>query len=162
MNNNCFNLLFMGIGKNLQKRLDELEKDQKWLVTQSGVAQQTVSALIKRDSRRSVYTSQLAEAVLLKTDQLISGDWPPLNGHAKEALRVATDAKTKDRENVIFAIVRTLTPEQQEDVLAKLRAAHAANAASAKHVKGILKTVGNKRIEREFGTPGKSKTREKK
>lgn len=150
----------MGIGAHLQRRLKELERDQQWLIAESGVAQQTVSALIKRDSKRSIYTPVLAETVLLTTDQLISGIWPKINGTAKEALRVATDAKTKDRENVIFAIVRTLTPEQQEGLLNRLRIAHSANIETAKHVKGVLKTIGNKRMEKEFGLPGKSKTRE--
>lgn len=153
----------MGIGKNLEKRLQELEKDQKWLIAESGVPQQTVSAIISRDSKRSIYTKRLAETVLLQTDQLISGEWPPLNGKVKDAMRVATDAKTKDRENLIFAIVRTLTPEQQEGLLARLRVAHAANEATAKHVRGILKTIGNARIEKEFGKAGgNSKTRENK
>lgn len=142
----------MGIGKHLERRLAELGWDQKRLVTESKLGQQTVSAIITRDSVRSRFTPHLAATVFLSTDQLITGIWPKYEG---KPLAVAVDNKTRDREQLLFALIRSLTPEQQEDLLPPLRAAHEANTTTKKHVGAILRTIGNARMEKEYGTTRK-------
>lgn len=140
----------MGIGGHLQKRLEELGWDQKRLVSETKLGQQTISAIITRDSERSKYTPLLASAVYLTTDQLISGIWPK-----GQRLAVQIDAKTKDREQLLMALIRDMTPEQQEELIPHLRAFHTANAAARKNLAGQLKTVSNPRMERVFGSPAK-------
>lgn len=140
----------MGIGSHLERRLGELGWDQKRLVIESKLGQQTISAIIRRDSERSKYTAHLAKTVHLSTDQLISGIWPK-----GDKIDVETDAKTKDREQLLLALLKDMTPEQQEELIPALRAYHAANIITRKQLLGKLKTIGNTRMEREFGLPKK-------
>ncbi len=137
----------MGIGSHLERRLEELGWDQKKLIEESKLGQQTVSALIRRDSERSKYTARLAATVYLTTDQLISGVWPK-----GRTVDVTTDAKTKEREQLLLALIRDMTPEQQEELIPHLRAFHSANIATRKQLLGRLKTVSNARIEGTFGS----------
>ena len=58
------------------------------------------------------------------------------------------------REDIILDLVCSLTREQQEELLRPLRAAVAANHVTQKHLKKNLTTVGNVRMESEFGIPG--------
>ena len=80
----------MGIGKNIQKRMEQLGWKQRDLVAHirqidSDVRdmQQIVHALIHRDSASSKHTSLIAAALQLTADELISGRW---NNHRKPDL----------------------------------------------------------------------------
>lgn len=73
----------MAIGINIKKRLTELGWDQKNLVARLAdlklrVSQQNVSAIVRRDSSKSKHLVPIAQALWLRPDQLLSGNWPPL------------------------------------------------------------------------------------
>jgi len=62
------------------------------------------------------------------------------------------------REEIIMDLVCGLTPEQQEELLPTLRAAFDANRSTQKLIGTALRTVGNRRIESEFGRVPRPKT----
>lgn len=59
------------------------------------------------------------------------------------------------REELLVDLIQKLTPEQQGELLDPLRATVHANDLSKKNLKGSLKTIGNTRMEEEFGLPMK-------
>ena len=58
------------------------------------------------------------------------------------------------KEEQIMDLVCALTREQQNEFLGPLRATVAANRVTQRRLKNGLKTIGNHRMESEFGIPG--------
>ncbi|HKQ24122.1 MAG TPA: hypothetical protein VJT81_06735 [Burkholderiales bacterium] len=74
----------MAIGTNIKKRMGEMTppmrpKDLlvrcKELEPRSGISQQQINAMIKRDTKRSQYVPLVARALELTAEQLMSGRW---------------------------------------------------------------------------------------
>lgn len=65
----------MGMGRNVKRRREEFNWTQADLASRSGVNQQTISALEKRDSKTSEYLLPLATTLNLRPDELLSGNW---------------------------------------------------------------------------------------
>lgn len=158
----------MSLGKNISKRIDELGWNQKRLGDElrgKKVSQQNISALIKRGSEKSKHARPIAAAMGLTIDELVSGIWklhsgalpaPSFDGFGKTE-RIEPKAspfyKPSKTENLIFAIVKSLADEEQEELLDELRAWHETHLLSQRHVRGSLRPVGNRRMLGEFGTP---------
>lgn len=157
----------MGLGKHIQKRLDELEWEQKDLVDKTRpnsnsdpvVDQQTLSAIITRDSKRTMYLEPIADALRLTANELISGKWNKPNSAEPKNSPLYKPSKT---ENIIFAIVKSLADEEQEELLEQMRAWYETHAVSQKHVRGTLRPIGNTRMLGAFGTPKRAAAKRRK
>lgn len=68
----------MNLGKRIEARLLELGQTQSWLSQRAGVDEGTISALIQRDSARSMFAPSLALALGVTTDWLLNGSEPKL------------------------------------------------------------------------------------
>lgn len=157
----------MGLGIHIQKRLDELKWEQKDLVAATkpnpdappAFSQQALSAIMTRDSKRTVYLEVIADALRLTANQLLSGKWNKPNSVEPKDSPLYKPSRT---ETLIFAIVKSLADEEQEELLLELRAWHTTHSVSQNHVRGELRPVGNVRVLGKFGRPGqKTKQRAK-
>ena len=77
----------MGIGRRIKVRLNELDKTPAWLAVKASthgkkLSAQALSAIINRDSVRSEFTGQMAEALGVNDHWLASGKGPKLRGAA--------------------------------------------------------------------------------
>lgn len=157
----------MGLGIHIQKRLNELGWLPQDLVDKTKprpgadpvVSQQALSAIMTRDSLRTKYLVAIAEALQLTPGDLLNGKWSKPNSSEPKDSPLYKPTKT---ENLIFAIVKSLAEEEQEELLIELRGWHEAHAATQRHVRGNLNPVGNARILGEFGTPHKGVSAERK
>lgn len=77
---------------------------------------------------------------------------PTLAAHLSPAQEVAGKELTP-REELLVEYVLKLTHEQQGELLVPLRAAIEANDTSQKILKAKLRTIGNERMEKEYGLP---------
>lgn len=64
----------MGMGKRIQEALDHLKLKQAWLVEAAGIDTGALSALIRRDSKRSEFSGQIADALGVHHRWLQSGE----------------------------------------------------------------------------------------
>lgn len=66
----------MAMGQRIQRALDHLKLKQTWLCERAGIDAGALSALIRRDSKRSEFSGQIADALGLHHRWLQSGDGP--------------------------------------------------------------------------------------
>ena len=83
-----------------------------------------------------------------------SMDWVDGKAPTGEVPYTVSGRQLSPREEIIMDLICALTPEQQEELLPVLRATFDANRATQKLLSSGIKTVGNRRIEAEFGRPG--------
>ena len=84
--------LHMGIGRRIKARLSEMRQTQAWLAKQTSTKERTLtdanlSAMIKRDSVRSEFTGQIAEALGVNVRWLIYGKGQKLRDLVPAAAR---------------------------------------------------------------------------
>lgn len=66
------------------------------------------------------------------------------------------------KEEVLLELIRGLTAQQQDELLPSIRAAFDANRMTQKHLQSKLQTIGNARIEQDYGFPKKIEKKTKK
>lgn len=76
----------MAFGHNLKEEREFQGLTQKQLGELAGTQQETVSATERRDSKRSEYAQQLADALNVRIQYLLSGERPRLSDSARAGL----------------------------------------------------------------------------
>ena len=122
----------MGIGRRIKARLNELGEGQAWLANRASnkdrvLSEAALSAIIKRDSIRSEFIGQIAEALGVNVRWLVYGKGPKLreesvatptqdrSPYSPEAMKLAElfdELSTADRRSAWPWLVRLLSPGQ--------------------------------------------------
>lgn len=136
----------------------------RWLATgqskadfarKMGVTQAVVTNWINRKAIPSSALHKAARLIGMKSDDYLSA--VELAEPQTKAATVTESRAPYDltpREELIVEFIHKLTPEQQEEMLPHLRAAVHANDITRRQLGSALKTIGNVRMEHEFGMPG--------
>lgn len=86
----------------------ELGWTQRDIVKAKAISQQALSVLIKRDSRRSEYTTAIAKVLGLSAEQLTSGKWPKSEERSLQYKLAQSGLRYSAEEN---------TPSPQQEIV---------------------------------------------
>lgn len=146
-----------GIGKRLQQRLLEMQKNPAWLTEQTRSLGQEVSAaaisiMIKRDAKRTQFLTILAQALGVSDQWLASGTGQKQRDAASEPAHEFTASAPAVNLATLFD---HLPPERQREAwpwLVRMLATSPAMLATY-----LPFPADNKRVEQTYGQPGRKK-----
>jgi hypothetical protein len=144
---------------------DRFGDNQSKFATSIGKKPDYISRCLSTKQHRKRIGEELAREIESLVDKLPRGWLDVSRSSVEPAAPAAPIIETRPlheiqgrqlsaKEEQILDLVCALTREQQDEFLKPLRAAVAANRVTQKHLKNGLKTIGNHRMESEFGIPG--------
>lgn len=129
----------MNLGKRIEHRLKELGWERKALYDAiPELTPQALSNLIKRDSKRSEWDTQIAHALHVSVLWLVYGDETPYRNSGPASELQANEPATvhefhSPQTSAVVKIMASLNPERQNEVLAFAEERQLLQAASSQN-----------------------------